>query len=83
MTFGFRPIEYFVVVRGDNNEIVASTTTLAGAEAVRDSAEQESGEPHRCLPASPELANAFLDWAWRTETVHRDGVPIEMAVIDR
>ncbi|UPG88257.1 hypothetical protein L2Y96_12590 [Luteibacter aegosomaticola] len=83
MSHDIRFAEYFVVVRDDDQEIVASTKTLEWAEAVRDAAERDTGEAHRCLPATQELAENFTDWAWRTETIERDGIPTELAVIDR
>ncbi|QWT22036.1 hypothetical protein KPL74_08520 [Bacillus sp. NP157] len=78
-----RAAEYFVVVRDDDQTIVASTMTLAGAMAVRDKTVRESGDGHSCLPASQELAEEFTSWRWRTEIVERDGIPTPVAVVAR
>jgi len=74
---------FYVIVRVDDQEIVASATDLDQAEAERLAAEKESGEDHQVLLATQELAESFTDWAWQTTTIVRDGTEIEMAIIDR
>lgn len=74
---------FYVIVRVEDQEIVASAADAAQAEAARVSAEQHDGEEHQVLFATQELAENFTDWAWQTTTVIRDGKEIEVAIIDR
>lgn len=74
---------FYVIVRVEDQEIVASAADAGQAEAERLAAEQETGEEHQVLLATQELAENFKDWAWQTTTIMLDGTEVEMAIIDR
>lgn len=74
---------FYVIVRVEDQEIVASAADADQAEMERLAAEKETGEEHQVLLASQELAENFSDWAWQTTTIMHDGTEIEMAIIDR
>lgn len=74
---------FYVIVRLEDQEIVASAADAKQAEVERLAAEQESGDEHQILHATKELAENFTDWAWQTTTIVRDGMEIEIAIVDR
>lgn len=74
---------FCVIVRVDDQGIVASAADVDQAEAERLAAEEEAGQERQVLLATQELAENFTDWSRQTTTIMRDGIKVEMAIFDR